>query len=94
MTPQETSDFKQKLVSQMVAKKWQSLSDVDLDMGYNLLSVTQKQTIATSLTTGDHVALELIRAFLLEKMTAQAAIQADDFITNNPAASVFFADIL
>lgn len=94
MTPQEIADFKQKLVSQMVSKRWQSLSDVDLDLGYNLLSVDQKQIIAKSLTTGDHAAMELIRNFLIDKMTAQAELQADDFISNNPSAASFVADIL
>ena len=94
MTPQQIAELKQKLISQIVAKKWQNLSDNDLDLGYNLLTIQQKQTIATSISNSDHAALELIRDFLIEKITIQAGIQADEFIANNPDAAVFVANII
>jgi len=94
MNPQQLAELKQKLISQIVAKKWQNLNDLDLDLGYNLLSVEQKNTIAKSLTSGDHSALELIRSFLIEKITEKATLAADEFIVNNPSAAVFVANIL
>jgi len=93
MTPQQIEAFKQKLVSQLVSKKWQNLSNNDLDLGYNLLSVEQKQLIATSISNSDHAALELIRSFLMEIITQQAGIKADEFIALNPDAALFVAEL-
>jgi hypothetical protein len=94
MTPKETKEFKDKLVSQMVAKGWQSITNVELDLGYSLLTVEQKNTICASLINGDHSALEFIRSFMMAKITQSAELQADNFIANSPEAAAFIANIL
>jgi hypothetical protein len=94
MTPEQSEELKKKLISQIVAKKWQSLSSDDLDMGYNLLSSEQKQSIATSISNSDRAALELIRSFMLEILTTQAGIAADNFINSSPSAALFVYEIL
>ena len=94
MTPKETADFKSKLVSQIVTKGWQSITNVELDLGYSLLTVDQKNSICASLISGDHTALEFIRSFIMAKITQSAELQADNFIANSPDAATFIANIL